>query len=230
MGGRRTKLMNKGVPRGIKFPSIYKTGNNARQIAYLLTGVSTLARLGNYSGLCLLVDEAESYSLLRPYQRPKASTFFQALIYAALRDQQDMITADQFPQHRFRDFPIAYDQGQGLFFLFAVTRSDNRMPLDDWLTPEQLFHLSPDTITPQEIGHFLAQVMGYHTQAYGYELDDRHGQIRRGAAEYIGQGLRNGRLSMRGIVRLAVELYDLLYLHPDYNVAQLLDELQHQMR
>ncbi|MCA9971502.1 MAG: DUF2791 family P-loop domain-containing protein, partial [Anaerolineales bacterium] len=124
MGGRRTRAMNKSVPRGVKFPSIYKIGHNARQIAFLLTAVSALARLGSYSGLCLLIDEAESYSLLRPYQRPKASLFFQALIYAALRDRQTAIPPDLFPQHRWRDYPLAYDQGQALFFLFTVTRSD----------------------------------------------------------------------------------------------------------
>ena len=110
-------MMNRGLPRGINLPTIYKVGHNARQIAYLFTGVSALARLGNYSGLCVLVDEAESYSLLRAYQRPKASLFFQAVIYAALRDQQDRIHAEQFPQHRWRDYPMAYDEGQSLFFL-----------------------------------------------------------------------------------------------------------------
>ena len=229
MGGRRTKLMNKAMPRGIKFPSIYKIGHNARQIAYLLTGISALARLGNYSGLCVLVDEAESYSLLRPYQRPKASLFFQAMIYAALRDQQDNIDEAQFPQHRWRAYPMAYDQGQSLFFMFTVTRSDNRMPLQDWLTDDQIFLLNPE-VTPQEVGGFLQRILDYHAQAYAYEPTERQGQIRRGAAEHLALGVRNGRLSMRSVVRLAVELYDLLYLYPEYDVAVLLDELRQQVQ
>ncbi len=229
MGGRRVKLMNKAKPRGIKFPSIYKIGHNARQIAYLMSGISALARLGNYSGLCILVDEAESYSLLRPYQRPKASLFFQAMIYAALRDQQEIISKDQFPQHRWRDYPMAYDQGQSLFFLFTVTRSDNRMPLQDWLTDEQIFLLDPE-VTPQEVGRFLQQILDYHAQAYEYEPTARQSQVRRGAAEHLAMGVRNGRLSMRRVVRLAIELYDLLYLHPKYDVALLLDELRSQMQ
>lgn len=85
MGGRRTKAMNKAAPRGVKFPSIYRVGHNARQLAYLLSGVSVLARLAGYSGLCVLIDEAESYSLLQAYQRPKADAFFSAVIYAALQ-------------------------------------------------------------------------------------------------------------------------------------------------
>jgi hypothetical protein len=228
-GGRRVQLMNKAMPRGVKFPSIYTIGNNARQIAYLFTAVSALARLGNYSGLCLLIDEAESYSLLQPYQRPKATLFFQAVIYAALREMQDKISVDQFPQHRWCDYPMAYDQGQSLFFLFTVTRSDNRLPLHDWLADDDIFYLEPDA-EPQEVGQFLQHVLTYHAQAYGYEPGERQAQTRRGAAEHLAMGVRNGRLSMRSVVRLSVELFDLLYLHPDYDVAILLDELRAQVR
>jgi hypothetical protein len=64
-------------------------GHNGRQIAYLLSGISVLARLAGYSGLGVLIDEAESYSLLAAYQRPKADEFFSALIYAALQERQD---------------------------------------------------------------------------------------------------------------------------------------------
>lgn len=229
MGGRRVKQMNKAMPRKTKFPSIYKIGHNARQIAFLFTGLSALARLGNYSGLCVLVDEAESYSLLRSYQRPKASLFFQAMIYAALRDKQPYIQAEQFPQHRWRDYPMAYDQGQSLFFMFTVTRSDNRLPLADWLDEAQIFLLDPD-VDPQETGRFLEQILTYHARAYGYEPGERQRQVRRGAAEHLAQGMRNDRFSMRSVVRLAVEMYDLLLLHPDYNVATLLDELRSQVK
>ncbi|KAA3663907.1 MAG: hypothetical protein DWQ04_08430 [Chloroflexi bacterium] len=229
MGGRRVKLMNKGKPRGVRFPSIYKIGHNARQVAYLMTGISALARLANYSGLCVLVDEAESYSLLHARQRPKSSLFFQAMIYAALREQQTKVNADEIPQHRYRSYPMAYDQGQSLFFMFTVTRSDQRLPLRDWLADDQIFYLEPEA-PPQEVGKFLQRILTYHAQAYGYEPGDRQGQVRRGAAEHLAQGLRNGRFSMRSIVRLAVELYDLLYLHPDYDVAMLLDELRSQVK
>ncbi|MDQ4075175.1 MAG: hypothetical protein M3220_02890, partial [Chloroflexota bacterium] len=229
MGGRRVKLMNKAMPRGVKFPSIYRIGHNARQIAYLLTGISALARLANYSGLCVLVDEAESYSLLRSRQRPKANLFFKAMVFAALRGQQSRITSDELPQHRYRDYPPAYDEGQSLFFMFAVTHSDNQLPLDAWLQPEQIILLDPHH-TPQEIGYFLQQVQNFHAQAYDYQAGERQGQIRRAAAELLAQGLRNDRLSIRGLVRLAVELYDLLYLYPEYETALLLDELRTQMR
>jgi hypothetical protein len=229
MGGRRVQIMNKAMPRGVKFPSIYRVGHNARQMAYLLTALSALARQANYSGLCLLIDEAESYSLLSRLHRPKATLFFQAMIYAALGDRQQRIAAGDIPQHRWRDYPPAFGPGQSLFFLYTVTRSDNQMPLADWLDDEQILSLEPHH-TPQEIGHFMQQVAAYHAQAYSTEAGERQGQVRRAAAEHLAQGMRNGRLSIRGVVRLAVELFDLLYLYPDFEAATLLEELRRQMR
>ncbi len=229
MGGRRVKSMNKATPRAIRFPTIYRVGHNARQIAYLLSGMSVLARLAGYSGLCVLLDEAESYSLLRPYQRPKASLFFSAVIYAALQQTQSHIQADSLPQHRWREYPPAYDSRQSLFFLFTVTHSDKRMPIGEWLDPGQILELDPYH-TPQEIGHFLEQVMVYHALAFSYEIAERQRQIRRGAAEHLALGMRSKRLSIRGVVRLGVELFDLLYLYPDYDAVALLDELRRQVR
>ena len=72
--------------------------------------------------------------------------------------------------------------------------------------------------------------MGYHAQAYGYEPGERQRQIRRGAAEHLALGMRNDKLSIRSVVRLAVELFDLLYLYPEYDAATMLDELRQQVR
>ena len=229
MGGRRIRLLNAATPRKIRFPSIYRVGHNARQIAYLLGGMSALARLAGYSGLCLLIDEAESYSLLYPYQRPKAGLFFSAVIYSALQERQSRIALDSFPQHRFRDYPLAYDARQSLFFLFTVTRSDDQMAVDQWLDDEQVLVLDPHH-SPQEVGQFLEPLVRYHGLAYGYEPDERHRQLRRGAAEHLALGIRNKGLHIRGLVRLAVELLDLLYIHPDYQIVDLLDELREQMQ
>ncbi|HSH05899.1 MAG TPA: BREX system ATP-binding domain-containing protein [Anaerolineae bacterium] len=226
MGARsRTYAMTKEIPKNVKFPTIYKNGKNARQIAYLFTGISTLARLAGYQGLCLLIDEAESYSLLRAYQRPKANQFFQAMIYATLRHHQSKLDPSQFPQHRYRDYPLAYDNGQSILFLFTVTHSDNRLPLHDWLNPDQILTLTPN-VPPQELSQFLATVLVYHQQAYNYTADERQGQLKRAAAEIIAQSVRHGRLAIRQVVRLAVELFDLLYLHPDYDAATLIEELR----
>ena len=149
LAGRRaqTTLTARDATRR-QIPSIYKVGPNARQIAYLLTGVSTLARLNGYGGLCLLVDEAELFAAL-PVPAAQSVDLSGGDLRRLAR-QQNLLQAENFPQHRWRDYPIAYDQGQGLFFLFTVTRSDNRIPLRQWLTDEQIFHLDPQ-VTPQEV-------------------------------------------------------------------------------
>lgn len=63
--------------------------------------------------------------------------------------------------------------------------------------------------TPQEIGQFLEQVMGYHALAYGYEVGNANVRCAGGvAARFLAQGMRNDLVNIRGVVRLAVELYD----------------------
>jgi len=106
-----------------------------------------------------------------------------------------------------------------------VTRSDSRMPLEDWLVQDQIVELDAYH-TSQEIGLFLEKVMTYHSQAYNYEIGERQRQIRRGAAEHLALGMRSDKLSIRSVVRLSVELFDLLFLYPEYEVAVLLDELR----
>jgi len=229
MGARKVKGMAKALPRGTRMPTLYTAGHNERQLVYLLTAVSALARLANYSGLAVLIDEAESYSLLRADQRAKASVFFSALVYAALGEHQARIDPATLPQHRYRDYPPRFGDGQSLFFLFTLTRSDNQMPLADWLASDRILTLDPHP-SPQEIGLFVQQVQGYHARAFGYQPGERHGQVRRAATELLAEGARHDRLSIRGVVRLAVELYDLLFLYPDYDVPTLLDELRRQTR
>ncbi len=233
MGGRRTKAMGGALkqvlPKGSRFPSLYKVGHNARQVAYLLSGLSVLARLAGYSGLCVLIDEAESYSLLTAQQRPKAGLFFSAMVYAASSGRHPNLSETEFPQHRFWDYPLRYGSPAALFFLFTVTRSDNRLPLEEWLKPEEILTLDPHP-APQEIAGFLRVLEGFHTQAYTYEPTERHGQVRRAAAEHLALGMRNHTFGVRGMVRLSVELFDLLYLHPELEVVEMLDELRAQVR
>jgi len=229
MGGRRLPEMRKVLARGTRMPTIYTTGYNARQLAYLLTALSALARAANYSGLVVLVDEAESYALLRPRDREKAGVFFGALVAGALGPGGHRIADEAIPEHRHVAYPPSFGSGQGLLFLFTLTHSDQRMPLERWLEPAQVRVLDPRP-SVRDIGQFIGQVLAYHAAAYDYAPDVRHGQVRRAATEHLAAAVRGGRLSMRGVVRHTVELLDLLFLHPEYDAAQILDELQQQLR
>ncbi|MEZ4630662.1 MAG: DUF2791 family P-loop domain-containing protein [Deinococcales bacterium] len=221
-GGKKGKLMSLSLKQAglrLKIPTIYKLGYNSRQLSYLLSGLSVLAKLCGYSGLALLIDEAESYALLSRQQKPKASVFFASLLAATL-GKRSKIEESGLPQHHLQDYPLRYREGQSLCFIFTSTHSDQNMPIHDWLGEEAILELDSHP-SPQEIGQFLEHVQHYHAQAYGYEAGERQGQVRRAGAELLAMGVRHDLLGMRGLVRLSVELYDLLYLYPDYEVAGL---------
>ncbi len=59
-----------------KPPTLYSAGDVARQYSYLLSGISVLAHQLGYSGLAVLIDESEHYSLLRARQRVRADSVF----------------------------------------------------------------------------------------------------------------------------------------------------------
>ena len=89
-------------------PRLYITGENARQYSYLLTGLSLLATLVGYSGMAVLIDESEHYSLLRATQRERADSFFQAMIVRALGLNNGRIDARTIPDHNRVEYPLSY--------------------------------------------------------------------------------------------------------------------------
>ncbi len=86
-------------------PRLYTTGEIARQYSYLLTGISLLATLVGYSGLAVLIDESEHYSLLRAAQRERADSFFKAMIVSALGLNNGRIDPRDIPDHARVEYP-----------------------------------------------------------------------------------------------------------------------------
>ena len=82
-----------------KLPRLYKTGQTARLYTYMLTGLSKLATLLGYSGLALLIDESEHYSLLPAKQRVRADSFFTAMIAGAVESNGGKVDIADMPQH-----------------------------------------------------------------------------------------------------------------------------------
>jgi len=104
----------------------------SRIYGYLLSGISTLAREVGYSGLVLLIDEAEFYGLLSPTNRAFARDLFKAWAWAALGPPTDDPEAG--PQLPFgedelgvggygiqRTLPGQYGDSPGLYVVFAMT-------------------------------------------------------------------------------------------------------------
>src|SRR5262249_21013137 len=150
-----------------KPPRLYLAGEVARQYAYMLTGISVLASMLGYGGLALLVDESEHYSLLRANQRERADSFFKALIYAALGQANSRVDPKTIPYHSSVDYELAFASDPHLFFMFALTESENRMPVDSWLAPSQILRLD-DRFIERDIHAFFTTLLRYHSIAYGY--------------------------------------------------------------
>ncbi len=204
---RRTTL---GTP-----PALYANGNTGRQYAYLLTAISALAHLLGYSGLAVLIDESEHYSLLNPLQRQRADAFFQALICGALAGccaiDREAIPVDL----RVPDYPISFNREPHLFFLFAMTYSDFGMPVHEWLAARQIIDLD-GRFTRQDVQQFLKYLMAAHSAAFSYPLNpERYQEVYTAAPALLLRGLHRHRFNLRGLIQIAVHLCDLLYVYPD---------------
>lgn len=208
-------------------PRLYRTGEVARQYAYLLTAIGVLATLAGYAGLAVLIDESEHYSLLRAGQRDRADAFFKALIYAALGPTNSRVDPTSIPDHTRVEYPITFATDPHLFFLFALTESENRMPVDAWLAPSQIVRLD-DRFIERDILDFARTLLRYHSIAYGsaYPPPDRYDEVMQAAPALLARALGQHRINVRELIRLAVLTCDLLYLYPDYAPDALLDELR----
>ncbi|MBN2472311.1 MAG: DUF2791 family P-loop domain-containing protein [Anaerolineae bacterium] len=206
-------------------PSLYRIGETARLYTYLLTGISLLARLSGYAGLAVLIDESEHYSLLRARQRVRADSFFTAMIYGTLGRGQDRIDPEGLPQHHWADYPVCFTDMPYLFFLFALTESESRMPIDEWLSPSQLVRLD-DRFIEKDIRQFMRTLQDYHGLAYGYPINgERYADLIQIVPGMLSSTLAQHRINLRELIRAGVALYDLLYLHDDYAPQQAVHEL-----
>ena len=215
-----------------KPPRLYLTGEVGRQYSYLLTAIAVLATLLGYGGLTVLIDESEHYSLLRANQRERADSFFKALIYAALGQANSRVDPKTIPYHARLDYDITFATNPHLFFLFALTESENRMPVDSWLAPSQIVRLD-DRFIERDIHTFFTTLLRYHSIAYAYAFPpprERYEEIVKVVPGMLSRALGQHRINLRELIRLGVIIYDLLYLHPDYEPEALLQELVHGLR
>lgn len=215
-----------------KPPRLYLAGEIARQYTYLLTGISVLATMLGYGGLAVLIDESEHYSVLRANQRDRTDAFFKAMIYAALVPSAGRVDPKTIPYHSSVDYDISFASESHLFFLFALTESENRMPVDVWLAPSQILRLD-DRFIERDIAEFVRTLLRYHSLAYAYEYPpprERYEPVVRAIPGLLSRALKQHRINLREVIRLAVIACDLLYLHPDYTPDQLLQELTKGLR
>ncbi len=208
-----------------KPPKLYTTGETARQYAYLLSGLSVLAKLCGYSGLAVLIDELELYSQVRPAQRERADQFFHAMIFAS--GGSDRIDEAQIPQHSRAAYPVTFAPDPHLFFLFAVSGSEgtDQMPVATWLAPSQIVRLD-DRFIERDVFNFFTMLLRYHRLAYDYApAQERYELVLRSAPRALARGLNEHQINLRQLIKLLVEACDLLYVYDDYTPTTLINEL-----
>lgn len=209
-----------------KPPPLYVTGETARQYSYLLTGIALLATLLGYSGLAVLIDESEHYSLLRAAQRERADSFFKALVVSALGLHNGRVDPKSIPDNARAEYPISYTSDPHLLFLFALTESADRMPVGSWLAPSNIVRLD-DRFIERDIRTFFDTLRRYHELAYSYAPSpERGGEVAAGVPGMLSQALSQHRINLRELIRTAVTVCDLLYIYPDYRPEELVQELR----
>lgn len=213
-----------------KPPPLYVTRETARQYSYLLTGISTLATLLGYSGLAVLIDESEHYSLLGPAQRERADSYFKAMIVSALGLNNGRINALDIPENPRAEYPVSFSSEPHLLFLFALTESADRMPVGTWLAPSFIVRLD-DRFIEKDIREFFDTLVRYHALAYSYShAAARQREVVAEVSGMLSRALSQHRINLRELIRTAVTICDLLYLYPNYIPANLVDELRRGLR
>jgi hypothetical protein len=209
-----------------KLPRLYKVGETSRLYTYLLTGISEIARRLGYSGLAVLIDESEHYSLLRARQRGRADSFFTALIAGAAWTNGGRIVPDEIPHNHYREYPVRFADEPHLFFLFALTESESKLPVDVWLSPTQMIRLD-DRYIEDDIRRFMNTLVDYHALAYDYRPS--YGFSANGAMAKIpsllSRSLSQHRINLRELIRISVTVFDLLYLYDTFTPEDALEEL-----
>lgn len=214
-----------------KLQRLYKVGATSRMYTYLLTGLSEIATRLGYHGLAVLIDESEHYSLLRSRQRVRADALFTALIAGATWTNGGRITPDDLPHNRYREYPVRFADDPHLFFLFAMTESESKLPVDEWLSPAQLIRLD-DRYIEDDIRRFMQTLVDYHALAYDYVPPQ--GFATNGALSQIpallSRSLSQHRINLRELIRTSVAVFDLLYLHDNFTPDDAVGELRQGLR
>lgn len=176
--------------------------------------------------MAVLIDESEHYSLLRAAQRERADSFFKAMIISALGLNNGRIRAEDIPDHARAEYPILFASEPHLLFLFALTESDDRMPVGSWLAPSQLVRLD-DRFIEKDIRAFYKTLLDYHALAYDYVPGrERYEGLVTEAPGLLSRALAQHRINLRELIRASVTTCDLLHLYGDYAPDSLLSELK----
>ncbi len=198
---------------------------SADQYCYLLSGWGWIAAQAGYAGLAVMLDESEHYSLLNVRGQERADNFFKGLMFTSLSSREDCrIGEEQLAHHHSKAHPFRFADQSRLLVMFAVTPSASTFDYRRWLLEEQVIQLNSH-LSPESVDELMRRLQLLHCQALGSKGGNDTSEIARILLECADSGLIN----LRQMIRLAMEIYDLNYAHPDFSVEQAVAELRRVM-
>jgi hypothetical protein len=205
-------------------PALSMMTTSADQYCYLLSGWGWLARQAGYAGLAVLLDESEHYSLLNVRGQERADNFFRGLMYTALATRPDCKISEAQLAHHKNAHSFLFAERSQLLVMFAVTPSASTFDYRRWLQEDQIIALTAD-LSAGAVDELMTRLAALHRQAYAYDRPDQHAAVAQGLRECLESRLIN----LRQLIRLATEVYDLDYAHPEFGVPQAMTELRRVM-
>ncbi len=203
-----------GTPSIYKFPALKDYRTFGHIYANILSGISYLARQVGYSGLVLLLDEAEMYNILSSRDRIYADQLFGYYSALALGTQK-VRSVQKFPRGghpNHRTIPVTYNPGSGeyksgVYCVFAMTMDNGGglVTLKDQLNEDAFIELNP--LSNSDYQRLCSVIIDMYRRAYpSFICDDK-------AANYMGQvvytAMERGAISgSRQLLRCILELLD----------------------
>lgn len=188
----------------------------AHLYSYLVGGLAFLARQAGYSGLVILFDEAEFYSLLNATGREFADLVFGYYATAGLgpeRSRFNLEGAKRGGQAVHRSFPPLYREKQPLYCVFALTEDPWGVgALRNIVGEERLHRLTP--LGLRDYQDLCLKVVALYRESYpncraGPEVQNPMGQV-------VYRGVERGILANpRQVLKFVMELLDFSRLRPD---------------
>ena len=195
--------------RGQRLYALQDHRTLAHLYAYMLGGISVLARDLGYAGVAVLFDEAEFYGLLSTQGREFANLLFGYYCAAALGPGQvrfDVHTATRGGHEIHRSFPPIFDYPQGLYCVYAMTEDPGGLQALGAILESDHFA----RLTPLTLGHFqelCRRVLELYRRTYpAFTAAD---QVERPMGEVVFQGVEKGKFeNPRQVLKFVVELLD----------------------
>ncbi len=139
----------------------------ARIYGYLISGIARLAKQVGYSGLVVLLDEAEFYALLSSENREYAQYLFKALSCAAVGSEAVPFEAEELERGGYgilQELPVRHSDHSSLYTVFAMTPNETGIEILENAVPAgSITELSAFSV--DQYKELVQRVCGFYSDA-----------------------------------------------------------------